>query len=84
MNLSHVYQITIVFSYGSFNRFSCTSIPRVGDEISVVHGSGKEETFKITRVKLRAYRSIFDTPRPVAESDAILWGDLISDEGYHS
>ena len=73
-----MHQVTIIYNTGSFDRFSMEQIPHVGEEVTVVHSDGKEETFLVTKVRHRAYRcgmkikdSEFD-----GESAAMVWGEL--------
>lgn len=53
-------------------------IPRVGEEVAVVHGNGEEELFLVTKVRHRAYRCGLSESEYAHESDAMVWGELIN------
>jgi hypothetical protein len=77
-----MYQVTIIFNPGGSNRFEIPTIPRVGEEVAVVHGNGEEDVYKVTRVRHRAYRCGIAPGAYSHESAAMIWGDLV-DSGTH-
>jgi|GEM_PF-5976002 len=76
-----MYQVTIVFNTGGFNRFSIPVIPRVGEEVAIVHDNGEQEVYKITKVKHRAYSCGIKMDEYAHESAAMIWGELVDLEG---
>jgi hypothetical protein len=71
-----VHQITIFADHGIASNFQSLTIPLVGDEITLHNTNGREQTYKVVKIRHSAYLSTTKLQSGV-NSSAIIWCELI-------
>jgi hypothetical protein len=70
------YQITIYANPGISSHFQMTAIPRIGDEVVVANRGGRDQVYRVMKVRHHAYSSN-EKLESSANSAAIIWGELV-------
>jgi hypothetical protein len=71
-----VHQITIFADRGVASNFQSLTIPLVGDEVTIHGTNGKEQIYKVVKIRHSAYLSATEL-QSSSNSSAIIWCELI-------
>lgn len=71
-----VHQITVFTNSGVASNFHSLTIPLVGDEITIHNPSGREQTYKVAKIRHSAYFSATNL-QSGSNSSAIIWCELV-------
>lgn len=72
-----VHQITIFADRGVAKHFQSLTIPLVGDEVTIYNTSGREQIYKVIKIRHCAYLSTTKL-QSGSNSSAIIWCELVS------
>ena len=70
------YQVILCLSPSSFVNFQMATLPAIGDEIEVSHHGGREQVYRVIKMRHRAYISKA-LPDSNPHSSATIWVELI-------
>lgn len=71
-----VHQITIFTNSGVASNFQSLTVPLVGDEITIHGTNGREQIYKVVKIRHSAYLSTTNL-QSSSNSSAIIWCELI-------
>ncbi len=71
-----VHQITIFTNSGVASNFQSLTIPLVGDEITIYNTNGREQIYKVIKIRHCAYISA-NKLQIGSNSSAIIWCELV-------
>jgi hypothetical protein len=72
-----IYQITICVNSNSSVNFQMSTIPHLGEEVTVLQQNGKEQVYKVIKIRHNAYGSDKQLQQS-SKSAAVIWGELIN------